>query len=139
MSSNKHLLISESQKKIPSAVLYYVLLRLVSFLATQTLISRLLIKRLLILRLLIKGLLLVRGQIPDFFRYVFQNFYYDGQGPGAYFSSGSSDRLSNDGYQVPNEKGSMDVFSSVPLQNLHWAFFIWNLLSIIKQTIWSYV
>ena len=48
----------------------------------------------------------------------FQNFHYDGQGPGAYFYAGSSDRPSNDGYQVPNEKGSMEVLQRYTGQNL---------------------
>ena len=56
MSSNKCLLI------LRLLILHLLILRL--------LILSLLILRLLILRLLIKGLLLVRGQIPDFFRYV---------------------------------------------------------------------
>jgi len=47
-----------------------------------------------------------------------KNFHYDGQGPGAYFYAGSSDRPSNDGYQVPNEKGSMEVLQRYTGQNL---------------------
>ena len=50
--------------------------------------------------------------------FFFQNFHYDGQGPGAYFYAGSSDRPSNDGYQVPNEKGSMEVLQRYTGQNL---------------------
>ena len=50
--------------------------------------------------------------------YIFQNFQYDGQGPGAYFYAGPSGRPSNDGYQIPNEKGSMEVLQRYTGQNL---------------------
>ena len=50
--------------------------------------------------------------------FIFQNFHYDGQGPGAYFYAGASERPSNDGYQIPNEKGSMEVLQRYTGQNL---------------------
>ena len=62
-----------------------------------------------------------------------QNFHYDGQGPQAQFFAGYNDRPSNDGFQVPNEKGSMaglnryngdNIVLSLPsgktLKNLRW-------------------
>ena len=50
--------------------------------------------------------------------YIFQNFQYDGQGPGAYFYAGSSARPSNDGYLVPDEKGSTKVLKAYRGKNL---------------------
>ena len=62
-----------------------------------------------------------------------QNFHYDGQGPQAQFFAGYNDRPSNDGFQVPNEKGSVaglnrysgdNIVLSLPsgktLKNLRW-------------------
>lgn len=48
----------------------------------------------------------------------FQDFYYDGQGPGAYFYVGTSDRPSNDGFAIANEKGSNSVLGSYNGNNL---------------------
>ena len=47
-----------------------------------------------------------------------QNFQYDGQGPGAYFYAGSSTRPSNDGFLVPDEKGSTGVLKAYRGENI---------------------
>ena len=39
--------------------------------------------------------------------WIFQNFHYDGQGPQGQFFAGTGNGPSNDGFQIPNEKGSM--------------------------------
>ena len=56
--------------------------------------------------------------------YFFQNFLYDGQCPGAYFYAGSSSRPSNDGFLVPDEKGSTQVLKAYRGQNLVLVWFM---------------
>ena len=47
-----------------------------------------------------------------------QVFNFDGQSSGSNFYAGASDRPSNNGYQVSNEKGSMEVLQRYTGQNL---------------------
>jgi len=62
----------------------------------------------------------VKGQVyaVDSRTIFIKNFHYDGQGPGAYFYAGGGAQPSNNGYQVPNEKGSTEVLQRYTGQNL---------------------